>query len=193
MAAPGPFRIANPRASRVLLPVFHRLPAVEGRVIEVGFQPELTAYRGKLLSCGMRGTPIHAGSHVRKRSMVLDSALLREPAELQRIFVHEIHHFVWIRLGNPKRKSFDGLVSGQSRAAGELGWSAEGLKTNLREGDQRDHTRRWRDYVCECFCDTAAWFYSSRTSHPEWTLALRYRAERKRWFGEYFEGHPLFL
>jgi hypothetical protein len=46
----------------------------------------------------------------------------------------------------------------------------------------RYRTRRWREYCCESFCDTAAWMYSGVRSHPEFTLAPRFRARRRLWF-----------
>jgi hypothetical protein len=120
--------------------------------------------------------------------MVLDSALQANPAELERIFVHEIHHFAWVRAGNPLRRSYEEMVRGQMSARGELGWSAEGTKNGLAPGDCRRRTRRWREYVCESFCDTAAWVYSGRRSHPEWTLPRRHREARLRWWREHISG-----
>jgi len=120
--------------------------------------------------------------------MVLDAELLRRPRELRRIFVHELHHFTWVRLGNPQRRAYEELLAAESGARGELGWSAETAKLKLTPADRKARTRRWREYVCESFCDTAAWFYSASDKHPEWTLAARYRARRERWFRECFRG-----
>ena len=95
------------------------------------------------------------------------------PREFPRIFVHELFHFVWLRAGNPRRWSFERVVRGEFRsgARGELGWSAEWRKAALRAGDVRRRSRRWREYCCESFCDTAAWLYSGVIRHPEFTLA----------------------
>ena len=83
-------------------------------------------------------------------------------AEFPRIFVHELFHFVWLRAGNPLRWSYEGCVRAEFRsgARGELGWSAEWRKAASRAGDVRRRSRRWREYACESFCDTAAWLYS---------------------------------
>ncbi len=149
--------------------------------IQVSFQPDLTVSRGRLHSQVSKGTPVHAGSHVRRGEMVLDSDLLHHPNELVRIFLHEIYHFVWARLGNPQRIVFEGVLRREFElhARGELGWSAEVRKSQLTEEDVRGRSRKWREYACESFCDTAAWLYSGLRRHPEWTLAERYRKWRK--------------
>jgi hypothetical protein len=164
-----------------------RLPVLEGRPIRVSFLPELTALRGKLLSRAGKGNAVYAGSDIRKRTMVLDSELASDPSELERILFHEIHHFIWVRLGNPVRFSYEALVAAE-RSRGELGWSSESLKVQLTDDDRKSRSRLWRDYVCESFCDTGAWLYSSTRKHEEWTLAGRFRTTRKGWFREFFVG-----
>jgi hypothetical protein len=156
------------------------MPAFTGEPISVFFAPGLTAHRGQLLHGAPVGVPIHAGSHLRRREMVLDAGLLENRAELCRIFVHELYHFIWARLGNKHRRAYEGLLHAEfeSRVPGELGWSAEALKEKLALADRRNRTRRWRDYVCESFCDTAAWKYSRARSHAEWTLAQPHRDTR---------------
>ena len=99
------------------------------------------------------------------------------PLEFQRILIHELFHFVWVRLGNPRRGAWQNLIETELNrlAPGELGWSAEWRKqAGKRSG------RAWRDYLAESFCDTAAWFYT-RQDHGEFTLAKRFRARRARW------------
>lgn len=64
-------------------------------------------------------------------------------------------------------------------ACGELGESASFKKALLTP-------QRWRDYVCESFCDTAAWLYSGVKQHGEFTLARRWREPRKAWFERTF-------
>ena len=161
------------------------LPPLQGRVLEVRFAPELSAHRGKLLSRGGKGRAVHAGSEIRKRLIVLDSDLLEEPQELARIFLHELHHFVWVRLGNPRRRAYEEMAKEQFGARGELGWSAEMLKRNLTRTDTARRSRRWRDYVAESFCDTGAWYQMRQRRHDEWTLAASYRERRAEWFSEY--------
>jgi hypothetical protein len=146
------------------------------------FVPALTADRRSLYSNRPHGQPVYAGSFIRKREIVLDRELERNPRELARILVHELFHFAWVRLGNPARRSFEALVRAEwkQRARGELGWSAESRKRALlhRAGQRRD----WREYLCESFCDTAAWIYSGVRKHPEYTLARRHRDRRAEWF-----------
>lgn len=154
------------------------------------FAPGLRAVRGKLLSNAARGAEVHAGSFLRRRRITLDSALLAHPRELRRIFWHEVFHFVWLRAGNPLRRSWEALLEGET-ARGELGWSAENRKRRLRPRDRARRTRAWREYACESFCDTAAWFLFGRSSHEEFTLAQRFRAARRRWFARLLDRAEL--
>ncbi len=127
---------------------------------------------------------MHAGSFLRRREVVLDTALLSSPGEMARILVHEIFHFVWMRLGNPTRSAYEQLLRREIRrgAKGELGWSAEQRKQALRRPDREGRTRRWREYVCESFCDTAAWLCLGLRRHPEVTLPALHRRQRRKWF-----------
>ena len=68
----------------------------------------------------------------------------------------------------------------------ELGWSAQWRKDALRLHDPIARTRRWREYCCESFCDTAAWRYCGVCEHDEFTLSKRHREARRRWFAEVF-------
>jgi hypothetical protein len=132
---------------------------------------------------------VYAGSFIRKRQIVLDQELENQPKELARILVHELFHFAWVRLGNPARRSYEALLRAERerRARGELGWSAELRKRALTDGSVRDESS-WRDYLCESFCDTAAWVYSGVRRHPEYTLAARHRNRRAEWFRSAFAG-----
>ena len=130
------------------------------------------------------GGAAHAATFLRERRIVIEEALMADNEDFRRIFVHELVHFVWLRLGNPKRLSYERMVAGELRSGrrGELGWSAEWRKKKLRPRDSRQRTRRWREYCCESFCDTAAWRYAGVRRHEEFTLALQARAARKSWF-----------
>ena len=163
------------------------LPDLEGKPILVELRPCLTAHRGRLLSGETRGRPVHGASFLRARRIVLDRELEQDPKEFERILIHEIFHFVWVRLGNPRRHSFEALLAAE-RSRGELGFSAEALKAGLTERDPARRTKRWRSYACESFCDTAAWYYSSARCHDEWTLAPRFVKRRAVWFRESFDG-----
>ena len=128
--------------------------------------------------------PVHAGSFLRERRIAFDPDLAGNPRELRRIFVHELFHFVWVRLGNPRRLAWEDMLRAELRAhaRGELGWSAEWRKRALAPDDIRRRSRRWREYACESFCDTGAWLYSGIRSHAEFTLARRFRELRRHWF-----------
>jgi hypothetical protein len=130
------------------------------------------------------GGPAHAATFLRERRMVLETELKASPREFARIFVHEVFHFVWLRLGNVKRRSYESLVAGEirRRTRGELGWSAERRKQKLTRLDGLERTRRWREYCCESFCDTGAWLYSGVRRHEEFTLKAGERSRRRLWF-----------
>jgi len=156
----------------------------QARWIRVRLEPGLRAHRGKLLTGEGPGVDVHAGSFLRKREIVLDAGLLASPGELARILLHEIYHFVWVRLGNAARLSYEALLLEEIKrgARGELGWSAELRKQPLSANDWRRRTRRWREYVSESFSDTAAWLYSGSGPHDEFTLHLAWRRRRRQWF-----------
>ena len=66
--------------------------------------------------------PPTSGSAYRAGCGLRDSA-----AGLRRILVHELFHFAWASLGNPTTQSWARVIEAEwnSRARGELGWSAE--------------------------------------------------------------------
>ena len=115
--------------------------------------------------------PVHAASFIRRREIVLETELLRKP-DLPLIFVHELFHFVWVRLGNAKRSSYAALLAKErmAHARGELGESSLVRKQIAPET---------RDYVCESFCDTAAWRY---VPHNNVSLAESWQRHRQAWF-----------
>ena len=162
-------------ASRVRR-ALRRLPPLTGAPIRIEAAPGLRDRRG----------PVHAGSFLRERRIAFDCTA----AEFPRIFVHELFHFVWLRLGNPRRRSFEDLLRNE-RASGELGWSAEWRRQALDPSDSALRSRHWREYCCESFCDTAAWLYSGLTEHPEFTLATACRTSRRLWFQKAFDNREL--
>ena len=165
----------RPPARRVL----RRMPSLIGAPIRIQHSPGMRDRRG----------PVHAGAFLRERRIAFDCTT----EEFPRVFAHEIAHFIWIRLGNPRRRSWEDLVRVEisAHAAGELGWSAEWRKAALSAGDVADRTRGWRDYCCESFCDTAAWLWSGVGRHPEFTLAGKLRAIRRKWFAACVDSHRL--
>lgn len=160
--------------------VLRRLPPVSGAPVRIQSAHALGGRRGA----------VHAGTFVRERRIAFDCSR----AEFPRIFVHELFHFIWARLGNPARHSYERLVKSeyQAGARGELGWSAEWRKRALAAGDVQSRSRRWREYCSESFCDTAAWLYSGATRHREFTLAgASRRARRRAWFAQRIESGRL--
>ena len=156
------------------------LPPLAGRPIRV----ELRASLGSHL----------AGTSIPARKILLDAAVFARRGEFERILIHELFHFVWVRLGNPKRFAWEQVLALELRAqvAGELGWSAERRKRKLTRDDVRRRTPRWRRYACESFCDTAAWMFAGLRAHDEFTLAAAHRLPRRRWFTRQFSsGRPV--
>jgi len=172
MAPPFPTRSLTPAERRRVDDSVRTLPYYERRL-------KIVAGRG----LDRRG--LHAASFVPHRRIVVDPGLLARQRELRRILYHEIFHFVWTRLGNPLRRSYEDLLRREWRegARGELGWPAEQAKAALDPAEVRRRSRRWREYCCESFCDSAAWFcLRGRPDHREWTLRPRFCERRRRWF-----------
>ena len=152
-----------------------RLPALSGEPIAFTLAPGLLVGE----------TKVDASAYLRERRVVLDAGLSH--SERQRVTVHELFHFVWWRLGNPTRLAWEALVAVE-RSRGEAGWSAEWRKEKLSAADRRNRTRRWREYICEAFCDSAAAIYGSRA---QVTLAPRFLAQRRAWFVATLEPGPV--
>jgi len=179
VADPGPFLFDDHRYRAIALRVLRRMPPLTGLPVRLEGAPGLRDQRG----------PVHAGSFLSQRRIAFDCTR----AEFPRIFVHETAHFIWLRMGNPVRCSWEKLLRAElrSRAKGELGWSAEWRKESLRSQDAAGRTRRWREYCCESFCDTAAWLWSGLARHPEFTLAGNLRTIRRKWFAAQIVGRHL--
>ena len=157
------------------------LPPLSGRPIRV----ELRASLG----------PHLAATHIPRRVILLDAGLLEtklpeQAGEFERILVHEIFHFAWVRLSNQTRRSWEDVLATElaGRAPGELGWSAEWRKDKLTQADVRGRKPAWRRYVCESFCDTSAWLCAGLRAHDEYTLAAGPRRIRRGWFAEHVLG-----
>jgi hypothetical protein len=143
-------------------------------------------YRGGLRDIG--GNEAYAETDIRRRVIVLDPELKKKVRQHRRILLHEYFHFVWVRLGNPQRWAWEAHLQGEwiARARGEAGWSAELRKTTLTLTDMKRRSRRWREYCCESFCDTAASIYAR--VNTEVTLAKSHSRARAAWFQGRFEG-----
>ena len=165
------------------------MPHLRGRDLELEWRSGLRTRRGRLLTAdespaSQSDEAVHAASDIRQRRIVLDRELRRDPAELSRILTHELFHFVWVRLSNDTRRSWEALIRTElSRGArGELGWSAEWRKRELAARGRETADRRWREYLCESFCDTGAWVYAMVDGHAEFTLATCWSRARRKWF-----------
>jgi hypothetical protein len=151
-----------------------RLPRLAGRPVLVRIRPSLG--------------PHLAATSIPGRVILLDSEVLTPVAfkrgEFERILVHEIFHFAWVRLSNSLRRDWERTLALEFErdAPGELGWSAERRKSRLASNDVLSRDRAWRLYACESFCDTAAWRFANVRRHPEFTLAVRFRRLRRAWF-----------
>jgi hypothetical protein len=168
----------DPRLELAARRALRRMPPFCGAPIRIVAAPGLRDLRGA----------VHAGAFIPERRIALDCSA----REFGRILAHELFHFVWVRLGNPRRRRWEEALRGELArgARGELGWSAEWRKRALTPRDAALRTRRWREYCCESFCDTAAWLYGGRARHAEFTLAARFGAARRVWF-EREAGHGL--
>lgn len=166
---------------------------LKGAPIEITFQNELRAWRGHLSSGGAQGTPVHAGSFLRQRRIVLDAALQDNEAEFNRVVAHEILHFVWWKLGNSLRIQFEKLLDAEHAAAapGEMGWSADWRKSKLHVTDRLCRSRRWREYCCESFCDTVSVLWSGIRKRSEITLPLPWKRKRRAWLLRQLGGRTL--
>lgn len=172
----------EPAITRRLVSLAAALP-LAGAPIRISLAPELHICRGRLRSGPGPGTAVHAASFIRARKMVLEPELCGQPDELARIFTHELFHFAWPRLGNPRRRRWEQLLLEERRehARGETGWSSEWRKEALAGRKLNVHSRLWREYLAESFCDSGARCYSGVESHPEFTLAPRFLLRRRRW------------
>ena len=157
------------------------LPLIAGRPIEVRLRRSLG--------------PHLASTFIRRRLILLDSEVLASPGDFERILVHELFHFAWVRLSNGVRREWEGVLAKEfdRRARGELGWSAERRKVALSDADVRLRRPAWRLYACESFCDTAAWLFAGLPKHDEFTLPARYRRARAAWFEEHMSEGPVFI
>ncbi len=149
-------------------------PGLLSNSIRVSVRPHLKAHRGRLLSgIHQPGKPVYAASFIRRRQIVLETQLFARPRKLKLILIHEIFHFVWARLGNNRRRDFSSLIAAElaAGARGELGESS----LTAKHGELKN-------YICESFCDTAAWLYSGIKTSAEFTLASRWQTKRRKWF-----------
>jgi hypothetical protein len=150
------------------------LPALAGRAIRVEIRRSLG--------------PHLAASSIPRRLILLDAEVLRFTGDFERILVHEIFHFAWVRCSNATRRSWEQVLVAELRsgARGELGWSSEWRKAKLTRADRSRRSPRWRRYACESFCDSAAWMFAGLRRHDEFTLPAVWRGRRRACFRRIF-------
>ena len=152
------------------------LPLLSGRPIRVELRNSLG--------------PHHAATSIPRRLILLDRGLLTKQGEFERILIHEIFHFAWVRLSNKSRRDWETLLSAE-REPGELGWSAEWRKLKLKPSDAGQRSPKWKRYARESFCDSAAFLFAGLNRHDEFTLPAKSRRARKAWFRQNFASHPI--
>jgi hypothetical protein len=152
--------------------------------VEVRYRPNLS---------DTAGNPAHAATFIRERVIVLEPGLKHAPRERERILLHELFHFVWVRLGNPRRRDWEVLLRAEweGRARGEAGWSSEWRKRNLLARDVGARSRKWREYCCESFCDTGAFVVGG--DNGEVTLGRKRLGARAAWFESGFGGEAFLI
>ena len=152
----------------------------------------LPEFVGRPIRVELRGSlgPHLAATSIPRRLILLDSEVLTTRGDFERILVHELFHFVWVRLSNAVRRDWESVLASEFRrgARGELGWSAEWRKVKIKLEDRRGRSAGWRRYACESFCDSAAWRFAGLRGHPEFTLAAGFRRARRAWFSRNFPG-----
>jgi hypothetical protein len=134
--------------------------------------------------------PHHAATSIPRRLILLDRGVLTKRGDFERILIHEIFHFAWVRLSNETRRSWENLLASE-REPGELGWSAEWRKLKLKSSDAGQRSPKWKRYARESFCDSAAWLFTGLKDHDEFTLPAPFRRARKAWFKKNFASHPI--
>jgi hypothetical protein len=169
--------------------------AAPGDSVVREFRQKLPALAGRPIAVRVRRSlgPHLASASIPRRRIMLDAEVFASRGEFERIMIHELFHFVWVRFSNARRRDWERVLASEfaRRAQGELGWSAEWRKAKLAPSDARLRTACWRRYVCESFCDTAAWRFAGLRAHGEFTLAARFRRLRAQWLERNLAPGPL--
>ena len=134
--------------------------------------------------------PHHAATFIPRRLILLDRGVLQTAGDFERILIHEVFHFAWVRLSNATRRDWENLLASE-RSPGELGWSAEWRKLKLKSADATRRSQAWKRYARESFCDSAAWLYADLEKHDEFTLPVDARRKRKAWFKKNYASSPI--
>lgn len=112
----------------------------------------MRAHRGSLGLGPGPGDEVFAASFLNQRRILFDVELLRHAPDFVNIFTHEIYHFVWRRLPNAEREAWSALLRDEKlpmhpNLSSRLAYDAHAAKPSVA---------KWKHYVCEAFCDTAA-------------------------------------
>ena len=155
------------------------MPPLEGAPVRMESAPGLRDRRG----------PVHAGSFLRERRIALDCTR----AEFPRIFVHEVAHFIWLRLGNPLRLRYEEIVRAEiaAGARGELGWSAEWRKDDAGRDDDAAADPPVARILLREFLRYRRVAVLRLKRHEEFTLGERWRQKRRAWFTASLENRTL--
>ena len=103
----------------------HRLPPISGQPVRLEIRRALMDRRGA----------VHAGAFVRERRIAFDASLAGDPREFARIFVHEVFHFAWLRLGNARRWYYEELLRGELLGTSAI-TSSSRLNTSIRRASR---------------------------------------------------------
>jgi hypothetical protein len=136
---------------------------------------------------------VYAASFIRRHRIVLEEDLFEDETLLHLILIHELFHFVWPRLGNSIRDDFSRMILAEvnGHARGELGESSGTFKEAVLHRKEGPGSRAWKYYVCESFCDTAAWFFSGVGQHQQFQLDQRWTKRRAQWFRSNVERYTV--
>ncbi len=135
------------------------------------------------------GNPAHAATFIRSREIILDPESKKKPRQHRRILLHEYFHFVWVRLGNPRRAAWEALLKSEweTRARGEAGWSAEWRKKNLSAARCcRPHALLARILLRKLLRYRRVCIFAANPDRSEVTLSPTRLRARTAWFPKRF-------
>lgn len=121
-------------------------------MLKIRFASRLRAHRGKLEFGPGPGDEVFAASFLTRREIVFEESLLQHAPEFLNICAHEIYHFVWRKLSNADRAAWETVLKAEKRPV-HAGLSSRVAFDRHRE---RPNPKRWKHYLCEAFCDSAA-------------------------------------
>ena len=129
----------------------HPLP-LTGRPIEIRYQANLL---------DTAGNAAHAATFIRDRLIVLDEDLQKDSRGARCAFC-SMNCCTSSGCGRETGAASHGKTScaknGKRAFAANADGRPSGARMQLRAVDVRVRTRAWREYCCESFCDTGAWF-----------------------------------